>query len=174
MGSQRKIRLMMVFGVGEVGQIREVQIEVFGDVEQLNELVRLGTRPRWPGRYPDQPNGYLHLSRLYWTRRLHFVVVPKRSIDLNLRRRSRNGNDKRRRAKQYHLCTCCSAWPGKPRRDILEDFQWLLQWASGEGTFVGGILVFPAPAQNQPFTLMGCKCSASHPLPLELHFRPEV
>lgn len=50
----------------------------------------------------------------------------------------------------------------------------VLQWASGEGTFVGGILVFPAPAQNQPFTLMGCKCSASHPLPLKLHFRPEV
>merc|ERR1711899_135934 len=67
------------------------------------------------------------VPQLYWTRRLHFVVVPKRSIDQNLRRRSRNGNDKRRRAKQYHLCTCCSAWPGKPRRDILEDFQWSLQ-----------------------------------------------
>ena len=126
MGSQRRIRLK-VFVVGEVGQIREVQIEVFGDVEPLDELVRLGTRPPWPGRYPDRPDGCLRPSWPCWTRRLRFVVAPKRSIDRNLRRRSRNGNDKRRRAKQYHLCTCCSAWPGKPRRDILEDFQWSLQ-----------------------------------------------
>ncbi len=39
---------------------------------------------------------------------------------------------------------------------------------------VGGIRVFPAPAQNQPFSLIGCRCSASHPLPLKLHLRPEV
>ena len=41
-------------------------------------------------------------------------------------------------------------------------------------TSVFGMRVFPAPAQNQPLILMGCRCSASQPLPLKLHLRPEV
>ena len=49
-----------------------------------------------------------------------------------------------------------------------------LQNDSGWGWFVEGIRLFAAPAQNHPLILMGCKCSASHPFPLKLHFRPEV
>ena len=43
-----------------------------------------------------------------------------------------------------------------------------------ESVFVAGNLAFPAPVQNQPFTLIGWKCAASQPLPWKLHLRPEV
>ena len=48
------------------------------------------------------------------------------------------------------------------------------QYVLSDGWLVGGILPFPAPAQNHPLVLMGWRWSASQPLPLKLHFRPEV
>ena len=50
----------------------------------------------------------------------------------------------------------------------------LLQNVCFESIFVGGNRAFPAPVQNQPFILIGWKCSASHPLPWKLHLRPDV
>jgi hypothetical protein len=41
-------------------------------------------------------------------------------------------------------------------------------------SFVGGILVLFAPAQNQPLMLIGWKVADSQPLPAKLHLRPEV
>lgn len=41
-------------------------------------------------------------------------------------------------------------------------------------SFVGWILLLFAPAQNQPLTLIGWRWAASQPLPLKLHFLPEV